>query len=200
MKQSEKVTDALAKVVNLMKDLMKLAKQQNTEEKLYHGEGLQQIYKLLGDGRVTRWLSTICNEQLEDKKVWEKLILFLEKELKIQQQRILILSRSTTEVKDRRGHNDFHLVDKNEKVINSECFICGENNHIKTEGPGGTQLVQYFSCKELAEMTPAQQFTELQRKGLCTQCLYPGAKENYSKHKEGKCQRDFVYTHIDHQK
>ena len=131
LKQPEKVTDALAKVVNLMKDLMKLAKQHNIEEKLYHGEGLQLIYKLLGDGRVTRWLSTICNEQLEDKKVWEKLILFLEKELKIQQQRILILSRSTTEVKDRRGHNDFHLVDKNEKVINSECFICGENDHIK---------------------------------------------------------------------
>ena len=84
LKQPEKVTDALAKVVNLMKDLMKLAKQQNTEEKLYHGEGLQQIYKLLGDGRVTRWLSTICDEQLEDEKVWEKLILFLEKEMKTQ--------------------------------------------------------------------------------------------------------------------
>ena len=154
LKQPEKVTGALAKVAK------RLAKQHNTEEKLYHG-GLQQIYKLLGDGRVTRWLSTICDEQLEDKKVWEKLILFLEKEMKIQQQRILISSRSTTELKDTRGCNELHLVDTNEKVINSECFICGENNHIKTEGPGGTQLVQYFSCKKIAEMTPAQKFTEL---------------------------------------
>ena len=69
LKQTEKVADALAKVFNLIKDLMKLAKQHNIEEKLYHEEGLQQIYKLLGDGRVTRWLSTICDEQLEDKKV-----------------------------------------------------------------------------------------------------------------------------------
>ena len=54
LKQPDKVADALAKVVNLMKDLMKLANQHNIKEKLYHGEGLQQIYKLLGDGRVTR--------------------------------------------------------------------------------------------------------------------------------------------------
>ena len=144
-----------------MKDLMKLEKQHNNEEKLYRREGLQQIYKLLGDGRVTRWLTTMCDEQLEDRKVWEKLILFLEKEMKIWQQRILVSSRSTTELKDRRGRNELHVVDTNENVINSECFICGENDHIKTEGPGGTQLVQYFSCKKSAEITPAQQFTEL---------------------------------------
>ena len=120
---------------------MKLAKQHNIEEKLYHEEGLQQIYKLLGDGRVTRWLSTISYEPLEDKKVWAKLILFMEKEMKIQQQIILISSRSTTELKERRECNELHLVDTNEKVINSECVICGENDHIKTEGPGGAQLI-----------------------------------------------------------
>ena len=102
---------------------MKLEKQHNNEEKLYRREGLQQIYKLLGDGRVTRWLTTMCDEQLEDRKVWEKLILFLEKEMKIWQQRILVSSRSTTELKDRRGRKELHLVDTNEKFINSECFI-----------------------------------------------------------------------------
>ena len=49
-------------------------------------------------------------------------------------------------------------------------------------------------------MTPAQRFNKLRKKGLCMQCLYPGAKGYYGKHKEGKCQRDFVCTHIDHQK
>ena len=138
LKQPEKVADALAKVVNLMKDLIKLPKQHNIEEKLYHGEGLQQMWKCLGDGRVTRWLSTICDEQFEDRTVWEKLILFLKKEIENQQQRILISSRSTTELKDRSGRNELHLVDTSEKVISSERFICGKNDHIKTEGPGGT--------------------------------------------------------------
>ena len=64
--------------------------------------------------------------------------------MKIQQQRNLISSRSTIELKGRRRCNELHLVDTNEKFINSECFICGENDHIKTEGPGGTQLFQYF--------------------------------------------------------
>ena len=49
-------------------------------------------------------------------------------------------------------------------------------------------------------MTPAQRFNELRRKGLCIQCLYLGAKSDYDKHKEGKCQGDFVCTHIHHQK
>ena len=89
-------------------------------------------------GRVARWLSTICDEQFEDRTVWEKLILFLKKEIENQQQRILISSRSTTELKDRRGRNELHLVDTSEKVISSERFICGKNDHIKTEGPGGT--------------------------------------------------------------
>ena len=69
----------------------------------------------MGDGRVTRWLSTICDEQFEDRTVWEKLILFLKKEIENQQQRILISSRSTTELKDRRGRNELHLVDTSEK-------------------------------------------------------------------------------------
>ena len=58
---------------------MKLAKQHNIEEKLYHEEGLQKIYKLLGDGRVTRWLSTICDEQLEDRKFGQNSFCFWKK-------------------------------------------------------------------------------------------------------------------------
>ena len=61
--------------------------------------------------------------------------------MKIQQQIILISSRSTAELKERRECNELHLVDINEKVINSECFICGENDHIKTESPEGAQLI-----------------------------------------------------------
>ena len=36
------------------------------------------------------------------------------------------------------------------------------------------------------------------KKGLCFQCLFPGAKRSDSKHKDGKCQRDFVCQHKNH--
>ena len=69
--------------------------------------------------------------------------------MKIQQQRILISNRSTTELKDRRGGNELHLVDKNEKVINSEFFICGENDHIKLKVQEEYNWFSIFHVKNL---------------------------------------------------
>ena len=46
-------------------------------------------------------------------------------------------------------------------------------------------------CQKFVEMTPKERFKELRRRGLCHQCLFPGAKQNFGKHSEGKCQRDF---------
>ena len=79
------------------------------------------------------------------------------------------------------------------------CHICGESDHIKTNGPYGRKLVQYFSCQKFAEMYPKQRFIELRNKGLCFQCLFPGALQNQGKHKEGNCQSDFTCKHPSHE-
>ena len=44
-------------------------------------------------------------------------------------------------------------------------------------------------------MAPHERFSTLKRKGLCFQCLYPGAK-----HTNGTCQRDFTCKHVSHEK
>ena len=44
-------------------------------------------------------------------------------------------------------------------------------------------------------MTPNERFVELRKKGFCFQCLLPGAS---LKHKDGKCQTDFVCKHAFH--
>ena len=49
-------------------------------------------------------------------------------------------------------------------------------------------------------MTPAQRFQELKAKGLCFQCLYPGARQDDGRHSSGSCQRDFVCQHPVHDK
>ena len=54
----------------------------------------QNVYQLLGDNRVTRWLSKLCEETYDDHEQWMKLIEFLEKDLKVQQQRMLIQEKS----------------------------------------------------------------------------------------------------------
>ena len=49
-------------------------------------------------------------------------------------------------------------------------------------------------------MTPKYRFAELQKKGFCFQCLYPGADKNSGKHRDGHCQTDFVCKHSSHNK
>lgn len=49
-------------------------------------------------------------------------------------------------------------------------------------------------------MTPGERFQLLKSKGLCHQCLYPGANQQKGRHKDGKCQRDFVCKHQSHDK
>ena len=86
---SEK-TDALIKIINLIKYLMNLAEKHNIKEKLYNGDGLERIYSLLGDSRLIRWLTKSSEEELEGEEQWSKLTEFLEKEARVHQQRILI--------------------------------------------------------------------------------------------------------------
>lgn len=55
----EKLISGLSKITNVIRDLIKLSKKHNMERRLYFGDGLDRIYKLLGDSRVTRWFTII---------------------------------------------------------------------------------------------------------------------------------------------
>ena len=90
LKDSEKIVETLSKMINTKKDLEHLTYEHNTQTRLYSGDGLERIYQLLGDHYVTRWLSTTCNDAYNDQELWSKLIEFLEKELRVQQQKLLI--------------------------------------------------------------------------------------------------------------
>ena len=82
----------------MMRDLYLLAEQHNIKSRLHSGDGLERIYQMMGDSRVQRWLSTICEVEYNDKQTWHYLIDFLERDLKVQQ---LETSQKT---KDRSKH------------------------------------------------------------------------------------------------
>ena len=48
----------------------------------------------MGDSQVTRWLSIICEVEYNDAQTWHDLIEFLDHDLKIQQQKLLIQNKS----------------------------------------------------------------------------------------------------------
>ena len=101
-----------------MKDLEHLACEHNIQARLYSEDGLDRIYQLLGDNRATRWLSTICDDTYNDQELWSKLTEFLEKKLKVQQQKLLIQGnndnkrfRSNPEEKGQYSKHNAHLAD-----------------------------------------------------------------------------------------
>jgi len=73
-------------------------------------------------------------------------------------------------------------------------------HHVSTSGPGGSRIIQYYSCKKFAELSPANRLSLLKSKGLCFQCLFPAADASSGRHKEGKCQHDFTCQHESHQR
>ena len=114
LKDSEKIVEALSKIINTKKDLAHLACQHNLA-RLYIGDGVDRIYQLLGDNRVTRWLSTTCDDTYNDQELWSKLVEFLEKELRVQQQKFLIkrkrdekMSRSHPEEKSQCSRHSIY--------------------------------------------------------------------------------------------
>ena len=211
IKDPEKLIEGLSKIVNIARDLMKLAKEHHIKSRLYNGDALERIYKMMGEVRVTRWLTYSCDEDLEDEELWKALIKFLEKEQRVQQQKFLICGKfNETTVKPRVEKKEerlpvrrqgAHLIetelDQRKEIESEVCQFCGQSDHVKTRGPYG-DIIQYYSCEKFVKMNPYQRCEELRRLGFCIQCLFPGAKQNTGKHKEGKCQHDFSCKHPVH--
>ena len=84
LKDTERVAAALSQIINTIKNLQRLASEHNIESKLYIRDGSEHLYQLLGDNRVGRWLSKLGEEIYDDHEQWMELIVFFEKDLKVQ--------------------------------------------------------------------------------------------------------------------
>ena len=54
IRDQEKLIDALNKIINMMRELYQLPEQHTIKSRLYSGDGLERIYQMMGDSRVTR--------------------------------------------------------------------------------------------------------------------------------------------------
>ena len=77
-----------------------------------------------------------------------------------------------------------------------KCFICGKDDHVVSVTQRGKRLGNYISCEKFVKMRPAERFVELKNKGLCLQCLNPGAKQNH----EGICWNKYSCQHDGHKR
>ena len=133
LKDTERVMAALSQIINTVKDSQRLASEHHIESKLYSGDGLERIYQLLGDNRVTRWLSKLYEETYDDHEQWVKLIEFLEKDLKVQQQRILIQEKSD-EKRNTKQNSDGRQISRNGAHFTNQStekryYFCDETDN-----------------------------------------------------------------------
>ena len=197
IKSPSKAAEVISKITSTMKDLMSLSNKHDIEQKLYNGDGMQRIYLLMGTHMTTRWLQSTCEDELEGDQLWNQLIKFLELERKVQEQKQLIYKPEPgkSDQKPPKKDSTGYFFDGKDELI---CHICGDCDHIATNGPNNTKLIQYFSCPKFVEMSPLQRFQKLRSKGLCYQCLFPGAQRKSGKHQDGQCQRVFSCKHTYH--
>ena len=214
-KDSAKLANGFSKLINAMKDILHLATTHSLQSHLFYGDTFDKIYRLMGEGRLRKFLS---QESLPEEglPLWNELTKFLEKELKVSQKTALVMgAHNSNNNSNNKNNDDADNSDNNNKSRGGAsssrsshltsgpkppdpCHICGAADHVATSGPGGSKLIQYFACEKFATMTNKERFATLRSKGLCFQCLFPGASRDSGKHKEGRCQRDFTCKHADH--
>ena len=93
-RQKKKLVDALSKIINMIRELYQLAEQHNIKSRLYSGDRLERIHQMIGHNLVTRWLSTICEVEYNDEQTWHHLVEFLERDLKVQKQKLFFQNKS----------------------------------------------------------------------------------------------------------
>ena len=214
-KDPEKTMDSLHKIIATMNDLIKMSKKHGIANELFYGDGFERILRLLDDRRATKWITDTCDLELTKEQMWEDLIEYLQKEANALRSKIRLLGKPSNKdppaqgppkvnqkPKEGDGRNDTQVhhndpTTKKDFNTSSICSFCGEDGHVQTTGPGGSKVVQYFSCEKFAAAGPDDRFQEIKRKGFCYQCLLPGALLN---HKSGKCQTDFVCKDPSHNK
>ena len=102
LKGDGKVVEAIINVKNLMTELATMSAKHSVEHSLYHTSNIAKVYNVLGRNRqleFTKSIVTECESDIPEKELWEKLIDFLDKELRVKE-RILLFQKHDTKPDD----------------------------------------------------------------------------------------------------
>ena len=202
IKGKEKILNAIASLINCMKDLSFLANEHGIECQLYEGGGLQKVISLLGDPRHKRFRSQNLEQNISKMEEWGKLLDFLKQELQLRERLVLdhktakLMGFSMDKGENERNprHNTLstgtfgnkfkerykaHLAAAHDTL---KCHVCEKEGHVIITTKWGKSIIPYYVCEKFVNMSPSERFAKLKSKHLCTGCLYPGAFEG-PKHK-----------------
>ena len=161
-----------------MSELKKLAESHNIQSNLFHTSNVAKVFALLGKKRqleLTKESLELGAEIGEDKK-WDNIISYLEKEIRVREQ-VLLLDRASGGYDSDKPAKNAGNEKSNSYSVSlplPKCVLCDKSdNHVLTTTQRGNSVINYFACELFATSSCAERFEILKKKKLCFQCLSP---------------------------
>ena len=188
VKGDDKLIQSILRLKNLMSELKKLAESRNIQSSLFHTSNVAKVFALLGKKRqleLTKESLELGVEIGEDKK-WDNIISYLEKEIRVREQ-VLLLDRASGGYDSDKPAKNAGNEKSNSYSVSlplPKCVLCDKSdNHVLTTTQRGNSVINYFACELFATSSCAERFEILKKKKLCFQCLSPGFKAGH----KGRC-------------
>ena len=184
----EKIANAIASLLNTMRDLSTLASSHKIEGQLYEGGGLEKVMSLLGNERHRRFRSKYVDPVSDKKSEWEKLSEFLKNELALRN-RIILDNKSAQlmgielrmDVRKRESEDERKSVNHTGHFPASPhdliCHFCEGGGHTVITTQKGNKIIPYYVCETFVLLSPANRYSKMKEKNLCTSCIVPGQKK-----------------------
>ena len=203
IKDNEKLVPVISQLVNAMSELQFLVEKHDIKNILYHPCNLGIIYDLIGSQRKMRFIKKSIDVKMNQQEEWEKLMVFLKREIR-EREEFVLSERASTQTSESSYKMSNYDTTKGRKTYLGDikkssqspvkCSLCGKDDHVVSVTVRGQKLVNYFSCEKFVKKRPAKRLVELKCKGLCVQCLRPGVKQNH----EGTCWNTYSCPHESH--
>ena len=187
IKGDDKIGNALAGLINAMRDLGSLAAEHDIEGQLYEGGGLEKVMTLIGEYRHRKFRSQNLGPLVSKKDDWDKLLEFLKNEhllrekLALDNKAAMLMGMSThrnnqREIEKNKNENPKKSTNSSHTVTcnDMKCHICEKTDHTVITTSRGNQIIPYV-CEKFVNMPPMERLSQLKSKSLCTGCLFPGA-------------------------
>ena len=204
----EKRLSLLTKLVNGMVEVETLAQKHLIEDQLYHHSYISIILDMIGRSKREKFAYQNAGKKMTCKEKWTKLRKFLEVDVCVLDDLIMEEKSQRDHTRKKRDQNERDHKDNGNgnggrssanhagKLAAVPCVLCGKDDHVISISRGGKTHVHYIACEQWLLKTPGERLKELNEKGLCPQCLYPGAKKNHN----GPCVDQYACKHPSHQR
>ena len=104
---------------------------------MYYGEGIYAIYKILGEAKVTKFIERTCEDKKDGKALWDELLKFLEKDIKVQLEKSMIYRVFPERKSNSEKDKEVKKYDTKSNLADNQAKGDGNANSADNQAKGG---------------------------------------------------------------